>query len=96
MILKQWVANEPKVELVAPNYVSTSFIKLAIEEDDQTFCINLLEETGVLLVPGSAFDLPKHARLGYCCKKETLEKGLFLLSEFLKNRPKQKHCKDSL
>ena len=24
-ILKQWVANEPKVELVAPNYVSTSF-----------------------------------------------------------------------
>ncbi|WP_316376448.1 aminotransferase class I/II-fold pyridoxal phosphate-dependent enzyme, partial [Enterococcus faecium] len=86
VILKQWVANEPKVELVAPNYVSTSFIKLAIEEDDQTFCINLLEETGVLLVPGSAFDLPKHARLGYCCKKETLEKGLFLLSEFLKKQ----------
>ncbi|EEV55731.1 aminotransferase [Enterococcus faecium] len=85
-ILKQWVANEPKVELVAPNYVSTSFIKLTIEEDDQTFCINLLEETGVLLVPGSAFDLPKHARLGYCCKKETLEKGLSLLSEFLKKQ----------
>ncbi len=84
-ILKEWVKTEPKVSLVTPNYVSTSFIKLAIEVDDRQFCIDLLEETGVLLVPGSAFDLPKHARLGYCCKKEVLEKGLTLLSEFLAN-----------
>ncbi|EOH92522.1 aminotransferase [Enterococcus villorum] len=82
-ILKDWVASEPKVSLVMPNYVSTSFIKLDIKDDDTQFCIDLLEETGVLLVPGSAFDLPKHARLGYCCKKEVLEKGLTLLSEFL-------------
>ncbi|WP_165038134.1 aminotransferase [Enterococcus sp. ZJ1622] len=85
-ILKEWVLNEPKVELVMPNYVSTSFIKLAIKEDDRVFCSELLKETGVLLVPGSAFDLPQHARLGYCCKKETLEKGLSLLSEFLKKQ----------
>ena len=84
-----------KLNLSLPITSLLLFIKLAIEEDDQTFCINLLEETGVLLVPGSAFDLPKHARLGYCCKRN-LGKGLFLLSEFLKNRPKQKHCKDSL
>ncbi|MGX7174295.1 aminotransferase [Enterococcus ratti] len=82
-LLKKWAASESKVALVAPNYVSTSFIKLAIEGEDTQFCVELLEETGVLLVPGSAFGLPKHARLGYCCKKEVLEKGLTLLSSFL-------------
>ena len=83
-ILKNWVEKEPLVSLVAPHYVSTSFIRLDIPQDDRQFCIDLLEETGVLLVPGSAFDLPQHARLGYCCKKETLIQGLTLLSDYLR------------
>jgi aspartate/methionine/tyrosine aminotransferase len=83
-ILKEWVADEPRVSLVFPHYVSTSFIKLSIPQDDHSFCIDLLKDTGVLLVPGAAFDLPQHARLGYCCKEETLRKGLQLLSEYLR------------
>ncbi|MGL4662493.1 MAG: aminotransferase [Culicoidibacterales bacterium] len=83
-ILKRWVETEPRVELVVPHYVSTSFIKLDINENDVDFCINLLKETGVLLVPGSAFGIPGHARVGYCCKKEILLKGLELLSIYLK------------
>ena len=50
-ILKDWVASEPKVSLVMPNYVSTSFIKLDIKDDDTQFCIDLLEETGVYSYP---------------------------------------------
>lgn len=73
-----------------PNHVSTSFIRLNITEDDEQFCIDLLRETGVLLVPGSAYGVPQHARLGYCCRKETLEKGLALLSEYLKERGNNK------
>lgn len=88
-ILIQWVKKEPRVSLISPNYVSTSFIKLDIPQDDETFCINLLEETGVLLVPGTAFDFPGYARLGYCCKKEVLEKGLDLLSEYLRKFDKK-------
>lgn len=83
-IVKNWVAQEDKVELVVPNYVSTSFIKLNIPQDDYQFCVDLLKDKGVLLVPGTAFGVPGYARLGYCCKKETLEKGLQLLSEYLK------------
>ncbi|MFV0559778.1 MAG: aminotransferase [Enterococcus sp.] len=82
-ILKNWVETEPKVSLVSPHYVSTSFIKFDMEMDDEEFCIRLLEETGVLLVPGSAYDLPKHARVGYCCNKEVLQEGLRRLSDFL-------------
>lgn len=83
-IVKNWVAQEDKVELVFPNYVSTSFIKLNIPQNDYQFCVDLLKDKGVLLVPGTAFGVPGYARLGYCCKKKTLENGLQLLSEYLK------------
>jgi aspartate/methionine/tyrosine aminotransferase len=83
-ILLQWIENEPRVSLISPSYVSTSFIKLDIPQEDEAFCVDLLKETGVLLVPGTAFDFPGYARLGYCCKQETLTKALVLLSGFLR------------
>lgn len=83
-ILKQWVAKEPRVSVVLPKAVSTSFIRLDIPMEIEPFCIQLLEETGVLLVPGNRFDTPNHARLGYCTSTETLKKGLEKLSTFLK------------
>ncbi len=84
LILKEWVDSEEKVEVVLPEYISTCFIKLNIDIDDEIFCKKLLEQKGVLLVPGSAFGIKNHARLGYCCKKDVLIKGLSLLSEFLR------------
>ncbi|MGT2637149.1 aminotransferase [Streptococcus ratti] len=83
-IVKDWVAKEPRVSLVVPKKVSTSFIKLDIPEETEQFCIRLLKEKGVLLVPGNRFDLPGYARLGYCTDKATLIKGLSELSEFLR------------
>ncbi|KRM97447.1 transaminase [Liquorilactobacillus aquaticus DSM 21051] len=83
-IVKHWIEKEPRVELVLPNYVPTSFIKLTIPEDDYSFCASLLKDTGVLLVPGSAFGVPQHARLGYCCNKEILKQGLSLLTRYLR------------
>lgn len=83
-VLNQWVESEPRVSFVSPHYVSTSFIKLDIPQEDEAFCIDLVTETGVLLVPGTAFDFPGYARLGYCCKKEILTKALELLSGYLK------------
>ncbi len=83
-IVKDWVANEPRVSLIFPRHVSTSFIKLDIPEEIENFCIRLLKEKGVLLVPGNRFDMPGYARLGYCTHTETLQKGLEKLSEFLR------------
>ncbi|MGT2925973.1 aminotransferase [Streptococcus cuniculipharyngis] len=83
-LVKDWVAKEPRVSLVFPRHVSTSFIKLAIPEETESFCIRLLKEKGVLLVPGNRFDLPGYARLGYCAPRDVLVAGLAALSDFLR------------
>ena len=68
---------------VAPQGVSTSYIRFDIPESDEDFCLRLLRDRGVLLVPGSRFELPCGARLGYCAPTDTLEKGLSLLADAL-------------
>lgn len=83
-IAQAWVDEEPRVRWVAPKGVSTSYIQFDIPMDDEEFCLKLLRERGVLLVPGSRFELPCGARLGYCASEETLRRGLALLSEALR------------
>lgn len=83
-IFQQWLAQEPRVSCVLPQAVSTSCIKLDIPIATKDFCLNLLQQTGVLLVPGECFDLPGHARLGYCTDEATLKAGLTRLSQFLR------------
>lgn len=83
-IVREWVEKEPRVSLVFPRHVSTSFIKLDIPDETEAFCIQLLKEKGVLLVPGNRFDMPGYARLGYCTRTEVLKKGLQALSDFLR------------
>ena len=82
-IAQEWVDSQPRVRWTPPQGVSTSFIQLDIPEDDETFCKRLLAERGVLLVPGSRFELPCGARLGYCASEDVLRRGLELLGEAL-------------
>ena len=58
-------------------------MRLDIPVDDESFCLDLLRDTGVLLVPGSRFDLPRGARLGYCAPEATLREGLSTLSAYM-------------
>ena len=83
-ILKEWIKNEPKVSLVFPKHVSVSFIKIDVDMPIEEYCINLLNDTGVLLIPGNRFDVEGHARLGYCAKTEVLIEGLNRLSSYLR------------
>lgn len=79
-IVQEWIDAEPRVSWVPPRGVSTSFIRLDLPMDDEAFCRDLLATRGVLLVPGSRFELPCGARLGYCAQEETLRRGLEELS----------------
>ena len=50
----------------------------------RTFCEKLLEETGVLLVPGSVFGVEGCVRIGFGNGTETLKAALPLVSDFLR------------
>ena len=82
-IAQAWIDTQHRVSWTAPQGVSTSFIQLDIPEHDEEFCKRLLAERGVLLVPGSRFELPCGARLGYCASEDVLREGLRLLGEAL-------------
>lgn len=83
-ILDQWIEKEPLVSYIRPAVVSTSFVKIAVDMPMEDFCLQLLQEYGVLLVPGNRFDRDGYVRLGYACEQETLIKGLEKLSQFLR------------
>ena len=82
-IVQEWIDSQDRVSWVAPKGVSTSYIQLDIPMDDEEFCKKILKEKGLLLVPGSRFELPCGARLGYCAPRKTLKRGLNLLGEAL-------------
>lgn len=84
-ILQEWVASEEMAELIAPVHVSTSFVKLKVNLDIEDFCLKLLQDYGVLVVPGNRFDIEGHVRIGYCCSTEILKEGLRRLSQCLHN-----------
>lgn len=83
-IAQAWIDGEPRASWVPPKAVSTSYVQLDIPIDDERFCKELLRDQGVLLVPGSRFELPCGARLGYCAAEATLRQGLERLSTALR------------
>lgn len=88
-ILDQWIEEEPRVSYIRPAVVSTSFVKIAVEMPMEEFCLQLLQEHGVLLVPGNRFNRDGYVRLGFACEQETLIKGLEKLSQFLRRFDKE-------
>lgn len=82
-VYTKWVQNEPNVSLIQPDHVPISFLQIHTGVSTEAFCLGLLKEKGVLLVPGEAFEQPGFVRLGYCCDSDVLKKGLSLISEYL-------------
>lgn len=51
--------------------------------DPEDFCRILLQETGVLLVPGTAFEARNSVRIGFGCPRDVLKDALGILSAAL-------------
>lgn len=52
-------------------------------KDDVGFCEALLEETGVALVPGTAFGAPGYVRISFAASLETLENAIQRIEAFV-------------
>lgn len=83
-ILSDWVAAEPLISWVRPRSGTTALLCYDLDMSSVEFCSRLLDETGVLLVPGSAFDMDGHVRIGYANAPDILREGLARTSIFLK------------
>jgi aspartate/methionine/tyrosine aminotransferase len=53
-------------------------------EPSEDFCVRLVETTGVMFTPGSALDMEGYVRIGYANSRSVLDKGLALVSTFLR------------
>lgn len=88
-LLLRWVSSTPGLSVVPPRGGTTAFVRFCHRIPSRELCLRLLEEEGVLFVPGTAFG-PEHEgylRLGYACRREVLEEALGKTSSFLARLP---------
>lgn len=82
--LGNWVQNEPSISYITPKSGTTALLKLGVNMRSWDFCVKLVEETGVMLCPGSVMEMEGYVRLGYANHEPILRDGLRKLSGFLK------------
>ncbi len=82
-ILDDWVKSEASIDWVKPSGGTVALLSYTHPLPSEEFCLRLLEETGVLLTPGSAFGMEGTVRIGYANDTETLHAGLKDVSTFL-------------
>ncbi len=82
-LLDGWIAKEPKLSYIRPKAGTTAFIKYDLDMSSEDFCVKLLEEKGVMLVPGAALHMEGYLRIGYAYSPKVFKIGLEKISEFL-------------
>ncbi|MBI3935264.1 MAG: aminotransferase class I/II-fold pyridoxal phosphate-dependent enzyme [Acidobacteria bacterium] len=78
----------PKIKCFPPQAAFYAFPRLDIARPDSEFVMDLVRQTGVIVVPGSGFGQApgsKHFRLVFLPPEETIQKALGLLGAFLQN-----------
>lgn len=86
-LLTDWLAHEPRMSWVAPRAGTTALLKYHAPMPSEQLCIQLLEQTGVMLTPGSAMDMEGYVRIGYANRSDILRAGLDRISPFLAQLP---------
>ncbi|GAA3690939.1 aminotransferase [Arthrobacter ginkgonis] len=81
-ILDEWVAGEPAIGYLRPRGGTTALLRYGTGQPSEELAEQILAETGVLLTPGSAFDIEGCLRIGYANNQAVLREGLERLSGF--------------
>jgi aspartate/methionine/tyrosine aminotransferase len=80
--LDNWINSDPNFAYIKPKGGTTAFVKLNFDMPSREFCLRLLEETGVFILPGEAMDMEGFVRIGYAFEAERLSAGLEKISRF--------------
>jgi len=79
-IMSDWIKSEPHIEWIAPKGGTTCLLKYDLPLNSVDLCKKLLNNTGVLFLPGSTLEMEGYIRAGYCSNLTKLQKGLELFS----------------
>ena len=85
-VLDNWLMTQAGMSYVKPRSGTTAWVRIADEASSWDFCVALLKNTGVMLVPGSAMDCEGYVRIGYANQLTILEAGLEKISGFLRGK----------
>lgn len=86
-VLDRFVATETRLRWVRPAAGTTALLHYDAPLDSHAFCVSLLEQTGVLMTPGSAFELESCVRIGYANSPAVLAEGLKRVGPWLRGLP---------
>jgi aspartate/methionine/tyrosine aminotransferase len=65
-LLSRFIDDRPNLfSWVRPNGSPIGFVKFKLDQDVHQFCETVVEQSGVLLLPGTVYDEPRHIRIGY-------------------------------
>ena len=85
-LLTEWAAAHRNfIKLETPQAGTTAFPKYLATIDSETLGRRLVEEHGVLIVPGFCFEVENHFRIGFGCAAEILQAGLERIADFLRS-----------
>jgi aspartate/methionine/tyrosine aminotransferase len=82
-LLEAWITDQPRVSWVKPRAGTTAMLKIDVSMTSREFCVDLLQQTGVMLTPGDAFDMEGYVRIGYANNTDALVAGLERLAGYL-------------
>ena len=89
-VLDAWVQGEPHFNYVKPKAGTTALVKFDYDMSSRDFCVQLLQDTGVLFTPGSVMDMEGWLRIGFANNTEILREGLNKVSAFAAGLPAPK------
>lgn len=84
-VLTNWMeANQDIVEWVLPHGGIMCFPRYRLAMSSIELCQKLLDDHGVMVIPGEYFNMDGHIRLCYTCSEEELVSGLNVLGKGLR------------
>ncbi|WP_420011287.1 aminotransferase [Tateyamaria sp.] len=82
--LSDWIEGQPRLSWVKPQAGTTAMLRVETEGTGRAFCVDLLENTGVMLTPGDAFEMEGYVRIGFANDPDVLRTGLAKLGDYLR------------
>ena len=82
-ILCDWVDTQPIISWTKPQSGTTALLRYDLDLPSRDLCVDLLQKTGVMLLPGSALEMEGYLRIGYANTPSILIEGLKRFSDYL-------------